>query len=694
MAKCQCLEADIPRLYPARLISLEQLKKQRFLYTKTLESIDLSTEVSVHLVEKSDWEDERPAENVRYVTLSHCWGKVANEEERTKLTSENIEEFKRGIKLNTLPKTFRQAMKFAARLPNVGYIWIDSLCIKQGDEADWLEQSASMDKVYSNAFLNISATAAASSEEGLFFDRRPEILVEDEVVLNIAGLPGALSTSQSLLPHPQETRKSVLQILGAFWPVKWLMSYLLRRLYSMAMVLPIREDQVPSLKLTPKKLPMLQSSHQLLNESDTSIGKDTKGKDLRRCTILDLSFWADRVDNAPVNRRGWVLQERLMAPRVLHFCRDQVAWECSEFEAAEGQPEGIPNYQLTLSGIRAGSRLKGLNALKDGAWVRSMRLQGLKDPDPHLQPGIYALELWRRIVEVYSKTAVTQPGDKLIALSGIARYMSKEIEETSKAAIVRKADSAQISQQRLPEKTQYVAGLWALHLASQLLWYIEPTFRHVDGSFEHLTTSPPGYRAPSFSWAAVDAERGNGVKYGEVTDQDLLITIEEVSVTPRSGSDEFGMLDDAYIELQVKLRKALLFKKGLDRFGWHLIGREFLDKEEHTDVYLDCPARDGADKDNEGILGHDAKIFVVPAAHTDRKAPRESKYLTCLILQLDREREAGPVFKRIGLTKLSPYGDHRALNDYEILKPYDSDANMLWDVPYDPATGMHRIRLV
>jgi hypothetical protein len=551
-----------------------------------------------------------------------------------------------------------------------------------------------MDKVYSNAFLNLSATAAASSEQGIFFNRRPEILLEDEVVLNIAGLPGALSHPQSLLSRPEETRRSVLQILGAFWPVKWLMSYLLRRLYPQTKFLPVLEDQTPSAQLTSKKPSILQSSHQSLNGSDACIIKNAKGKGLRRCTILDLSFWADRIDNAPVNKRGWVLQERLMAPRVLHFCRDQVAWECSEFEAAEGLPEGIPNYQLTPSGIRAGSRLKGLSALKDGAWLRSMRLQGFKDPDPHLQPGIYALELWRRIVEVYSKTAITQPGDKLIALSGMARWMYKKIEKAPKAANVRKADSAEISRHRLPETTQYVAGLWALHLASQLLWYVEPTFRHVDGSFEHLTMSPLGYRAPSFSWAAIDAERGNGIKYGEVTDRDLLITVEEISVTPLLGSNEFGMLQGAHIELQVKLRKALLFRKPPDRFGWRFIGRNHLDKEEHTDVYLDCPARDGTEKDGEGILGYDAGIFVVPAAHTDRKASRESKYLTCLILQLDRKREAGPVFKRIGLTKLSPYGDHKALDDYEILKPYDSDTNLLWDVPYNPATGMHRIRLV
>jgi hypothetical protein len=653
MARCKCLKTEKPHFYPARLISLKQLKAQRILYTKTLESVETYTEVDVHLEETCEWydgppkeDDGRKANNVWYVTLSHCWGIVKDESKRTKLTSENIGKLKNGMKLNKLPKTFREAMQFAARLPEVGYIWIDSLCIKQGDEADWLEQSASMDRVYNNAFLNLSATAAENSEQGLFSERAPEILVEDEVMLNIAGLPGFLSPSQSFSSHSQEAGGAMLQT----------------------------------------------------DLSDMGATKDAKGKALRRCTVLDLSFWEKRVDEAPVNKRGWVLQERLMAPRVLHFCQGQVAWECCGFEAAEGQPEGIPNYQLTPDGIRAGSRLKGLNASTDGVWLRKMRLRGSKDPDPHLQPGIYALELWRRIVEVYSRTAVTQPGDKLIALSGMARWMSKEIEESPKAAVVQTTGSAETSDHGLPKTTQYVAGLWALHLASQLLWYVEPTFRHADSTFEHLTSAPEPtmYRAPSFSWAAIDAEKGNGIKYGEVTDQDLLIMVEEISVTPRSGSDEFGMLDrGAYIELQAKLRKAVLFKKPPDRFGWRLIDRVNIDKEEHTDVYLDCPTRDGTGNDNEGILGHNAGIFVVPAAFTDRRTPRESKYLTCLIIQLDKKHEAGPVFKRVGLTKLSPYGDHKALYDREILKPYDSDIGMLPEgVPYDPATGMHRIRLI
>jgi hypothetical protein len=49
-----------------------------------------------------------------------------------------------------------------------------------------------------------------------------------------------------------------------------------------------------------------------------------------------------KVDIAPLNTRGWVFQERLLANRVLHFARDQVYWTCSSLLAAEVMPCGNP----------------------------------------------------------------------------------------------------------------------------------------------------------------------------------------------------------------------------------------------------------------------------------------------------------------------------------------------------------------
>lgn len=40
---------------------------------------------------------------------------------------------------------------------------------------------------------------------------------------------------------------------------------------------------------------------------------------------------------SPLNDRGWTLQERLLAPRVLHFGTSEMAWECAEKIACECQ---------------------------------------------------------------------------------------------------------------------------------------------------------------------------------------------------------------------------------------------------------------------------------------------------------------------------------------------------------------------
>ncbi|KAJ9655038.1 hypothetical protein H2201_008890 [Coniosporium apollinis] len=691
ITKCKCADRP-PAWYPTRLIDLSELKTRDFLDTKRLIStgqLDRGKleEIKVRLVEKRDWEDEKPGcGNIRYVTLSHRWGSAA--ENQLILTTEDMERFKDGIRINELPKTFRDAIEFASRLPRVGYVWIDSLCIKQGPNEvhDWLAESAVMDQVYRESFLNISATAAKSSADGLFFSRRPELLLEDEVTLNIEGIPGARignndgrnpndTIAQDVsteLPQPISTQSPLIQ----WWRELWLVHLALLLAGPLLITFGYHVDMnhygKPKLQHEPDGNTTSENDRLIYGRTrnrskyelyrDFGPRSDNDPNTLERCTILDASFWKSHVDQAPVNQRGWVLQERLTTPRVLHFCYDQIAWECCEFDAAEGRPHGVPNFQLTSDEIVEESRLKGLDPETDGRDLRRVRLKGFPEADPHLIPGLYAFELWRRIVEVYSKTALTKPGDKLIALSGIAKSMASKIGTEKKP-------------------TGYVAGLWRKHLASQLLWKVEPVFRELDSSFEHPSKRPEDYRAPTFSWASVDADEGNGITYGEVTDQDLLIDVEEVEISHKAPENPYGIVTGGHLILWGKLRKAKLFKKDKGRFGWQLEGREKLDAEEHTNVYLDCP------KDTP--FGTD-DIYCLPAAKGERTATEESTYLNCLLLQLLKDWEQ-PTFRRIGLTKLSPWGDKLAR--HSILHVFQSDIAMPHQ-GYNSKTGKHRIVIV
>lgn len=66
----------------------------------------------------------------------------------------------------------------------------------------------------------------------------------------------------------------------------------------------------------------------------------------KRYTVSDIKLmWRSELLEAPLSRRGWVLQERLLAPRILHFCRHELFWECCEKEASESYPIEMLTYQ-------------------------------------------------------------------------------------------------------------------------------------------------------------------------------------------------------------------------------------------------------------------------------------------------------------------------------------------------------------
>ncbi|EXJ59980.1 hypothetical protein A1O7_04128 [Cladophialophora yegresii CBS 114405] len=260
------------------------------------------------------------------------------------------------------------------------------------------------------------------------------------------------------------------------------------------------------------------------------------------CTILDLSFWEKYVDNAPVNRRSWVYQERLLAPRVLHWCEDQIAFECREVSRAECRPEGMPHFRMK-SGVLipdlhlksvdldTGKQLRAIREASSQGSTLSSQLQKMSN-DGQLKK-FYLYELWKHWVEVYTKLELTMPQDKLIALSGIARMLASRMKNEGYA------------------EDQYIAGMWQKYIASQLLWYVNEGTGKNRQPFEN--TRPAAYRAPSFSWASVETPRG--ITFAETTDTGLLIEVEVVRLSYRTIEDLFGLITDGYIVVKGVLRK-------------------------------------------------------------------------------------------------------------------------------------------
>ncbi|KAH7390654.1 heterokaryon incompatibility protein-domain-containing protein [Pyrenochaeta sp. MPI-SDFR-AT-0127] len=641
LKECKCANVwDKPgeKWYPRRLLDLEEIRS-----ANGLREIDGSTFLSEHsdlerkkvrLIESSeaisqktrgDWTvvlmkskksdgseiDDCKRENHRYVTLSHCWGKPKSLQGQLRLNNSTEARFKNeGIELRELSKTFRDAVLFACRMEKVGFIWIDSLCIKQptasqGDQPgtsadDWLEQSRYMGKVYQMSFLNISATAAMDGDRGLFSNRKPEHLWEDEI-------------------NVFYTRTNLV---------------------------------------------------------DSTRTGTTKTDQFTRCTLIDVSSWDELVEYAPVNRRGWVLQERLLAPRVLHFCHDQIAWDCAEFSDAEGHPEMNLTLRAKLGNIVDEGRLKDLTATA-GLARRNIRLKGLADPDKDM-PDLYMYELWKHIVETYSRMQLTVSHDKLIALSGIARLFCNE---------------------KFANKNEYIAGLWSNNLESQLLWQVGEVFR--DGVFDNPARRDET-RAPSFSWASIDSPYG--ITYPDVTDygalragkkdqaseesfteesnpaEELLLKVLDHNIVYADPQNPFGMVKGCKLLLRPRHLRRIELRRRKPPIGvpcsWCLkpaspdsSNLSSARPLEHSNLYLDTPESD------VDIFKDNAQLYCMPVAYGERTVRKAFRYLYCLLLKYEgftefAVAEDGPdegrsiphqyrMFRRIGITKLSNHADEK-----------------------------------
>jgi hypothetical protein len=120
----------------------------------------------------------------RYMTLSHRWGPTSY----VQLESSTMAQLQNKVDVSGLPKIFQDAMALAYDL-GIQYLWIDALCIKQGlsDRSDWDIESRNMGKIYSNAFLNASATLSSNGTESLFHERSLGPIIPSEINFDVSG---------------------------------------------------------------------------------------------------------------------------------------------------------------------------------------------------------------------------------------------------------------------------------------------------------------------------------------------------------------------------------------------------------------------------------------------------------------------------------------------------------------------------
>ncbi|KAK4207798.1 heterokaryon incompatibility protein-domain-containing protein [Rhypophila decipiens] len=109
----------------------------------------------------------------RYLTLSHCWGKISP----TKTTQAIVAEWHVSLpEDDQLSKTFQDAI-WLTRSLGERFLWIDSLCIVQDDPLDLEAQIGEMGAIFERSYCTIAAVDAkgldsSGPDSGLFLSGR------------------------------------------------------------------------------------------------------------------------------------------------------------------------------------------------------------------------------------------------------------------------------------------------------------------------------------------------------------------------------------------------------------------------------------------------------------------------------------------------------------------------------------------
>jgi len=370
--------------FPDRLIRI----------TKAISSTG-AVQTHTRVVVKSDPADftlAQIAAGVNYLSFSHCWGPdPPGGRDGTVLKDNNLAAWRQYLPLPTLPKAFQDAVRVCTAL-EFDHIWIDSLCILQGNPVDWEEQAPQMADVYKFAWLNIAALSSPADASGFINDARdPRV---------IFGFHTPLALALNLYPStPNHLGQPCAFLTGA---TKFIWDY--------------------------------QS-------------------DLPGC-----GDWM-----APLFTRAWVYQERSLSRRTLAFATHGVHFVCDEGNHGE-----MPAWPGNVS---AGSPRYLLHSALEQTTPQSPLSSFPKSLTQHFN------STWTTAVHSYSECHLTQPTDRLMAISSVAQELGKVI------------------------RSRYLAGLWETQLVFQLAW-LTCVGRTVA---PRAPVTSKGYVAPSWSWTSIEA---------------------------------------------------------------------------------------------------------------------------------------------------------------------------------------------
>ncbi|KAI8656883.1 HET domain-containing protein [Fusarium sp. Ph1] len=203
----------------------------------------------------------------------------------------------------------------------------------------------------------------------------------------------------------------------------------------------------------------------------------------------------------PLLTRAWVFQERLLSPRMLHFAKRELVWECRTCVSCDcGKNHDKPSDDLEFRRLVSSQSIKTSD-------VTPMQLR----------------YLWYAIAQRYSHVMgnLTHESDVFPALSGLASRISGLLND------------------------DYMAGLWRSNIVEGLLWTRDNTHGcRKDGK-------PKELHAPSWSWASIVGEivyQHRGRSYFGSELQEIYANTVNVYCDP-TGLDRTGEISSAMLTL-------------------------------------------------------------------------------------------------------------------------------------------------
>lgn len=331
--------------------------------------------------------------------------------------------------------------------------------------------------------------------------------------------------------------------------------------------------------------------------------------------------WDKKKDTTegPWSMRGWTMQEDLLSSRQLCYTSSQVIWKCSEEERFERGVTKKLEHKLTLA-----SRSSDTGSTFESEWIWSLDtfLQLKQLPTwLSIQPADFSqgepFRLWCRLIEKFSPRIFTNTGDRLIALSGVAKVYGGLI-----------------------GCDEYVVGLWKPDLLRGLMWYTEGS-KLIPRNCEHRMRAFND-AFPSWSWASVAFE----LVRNHVNSDELLAqrsTIEDVQINLVDPCQPFGAVKSGSITLRGPLKRL----SSLYNEAWKSADVSISKLERHLSKIVEMESPNGV---------VDRRYISPPGGHFAALQMLKSQgSLDLLVLEATGDVSSGTnIYHRVGLVTL-PY---------------------------------------